>query len=1080
MAEVDDRQTAVRRLLDGSAAARERADWPSAIAMAEAAAALDPASPEVAATLVRARAGASAGTTGTGTRRRVTVMFCDLAGSTEIASSRDPEETREVLHAYHEACTEIVRQYAGHVAHLMGDGLLVYFGYPRAHEDDGLRAVLAALAIVDATGGLKSASGGDEWDLKVRIGIHTGLAVISDMGSGTWARPGDIVGETPNLAARVQSEAPPGTVLITADTLRLVRGRVDVVPLGAPSLKGINRPVELFRVLSVRQEDDELWDDEVIGRVIERASLKRAWKVAKESGGYVVLAGEAGIGKSHLVRYTERLVRSDHGRHVTLRCSPLHSNTPLYPVVQQLTRLASRGKGSTERLEWLAGLAESAGMGNDETLYVLANLLSIPWPDNRSVPDLQPEQLRERTFGVLVASLNALVADGPVLFAVEDLHWADPSTLELLRRCVADKQAPLLVLATTRLAAATAPGEPTVVIDLGPIDGATCDELIDRLTNGRLDESTRQLIAERGDGVPLYVRELARMLAGDEGDEFPSDSISVPPTLNDLLVARLDSFPDQREVVEVLAVLGRPATTELIDSLLPRSAAEVQRHLDLLERGGIVRQSGGPAHYDFHHALLRDAAYEVQLLARRRELHARAAGVLQELFAQTQDEQPQVLAHHHELAGDLEPAAINWLRSGVRHASIAAHAEAIGSFERALRLAPHVQHDREDFEMGAQSSLAASLLAARGYTAPEVADAYSRVRELTAVRDGHPQVSSLYGLWAYYHVTGDAPASLETAERLVERALASNDDDAKRAANAVLGYQLLRFGRLTESIEPLKVGREWQSPEPLFPHHAGIGAAANLAMALWLNGDFAEARASVREAVEAAEALDGPTAHFTRAYTHAFAAELFQVAGQPDLARQHAGRAVQIAAEFGFTSWLGAGMTNMKIAEALEGEPDSAIPAIEYCLTAWRGAGAASSATQFGLGLALAYRTAGRPSDALAALDAALAVAEQSNERFIEAELHRVAGELIADTEPDNPAGVAALERALSIASSQRTRALQLRALTAIEHRHRTRGDCRSTLSEIRALVAELDPSGLDLEPVLQDARAVSERDQTT
>ncbi|MEP6661029.1 MAG: adenylate/guanylate cyclase domain-containing protein [Acidimicrobiales bacterium] len=1073
MSDLDDRQAAVRRLLDGSADARERADWSSAIAMAEAAAALDPQSPEVAATLARAREGASAGTTGSGTRRRVSVMFCDLQGSTEIASSRDPEETREVLHAYHQACTVIVSQYAGHVAHLMGDGLLVYFGYPRAHEDDGLRAVLAALAIVDAMSRLRSESTGEEWNLKVRIGIHTGLAVISDMGSGTWARPGDIVGETPNLAARVQAEAPPGMVLISADTLRLVHRRVDVAPLGARTLRGINRPVELFRVLSVHSEDDELKDDEVIGRNIERAALERAWTVAKQSGGYVVVAGEAGIGKSHFVRYAQRMVRADGGRHVTLRCSPLHSNTPLYPVVQQLSRMGSDFDDCGKQLEWLAGITEFAGIANDESLYLLANLASVPWPDDRRVPELQPEQARERTFGVLLAWLDALRADGPTLLVIEDLHWADPSTLELLHRCVADKRGPLLVLATTRQASGAAPGEPSVVIELGSIDADTCDELIDTLTSGRLDEATRRLVAERGDGVPLYIRELARMVVGDEGTDLPSDSITVPPTLNDLLVARLDSFPDQREVVEVLAVLGRPATTELINHLLPRSEAEVQNHLDLLERGGILRQAGAPPHYEFHHALLRDAAYEVQLLARRRELHRRAAAVLHELFSIAPDDQPQVLAHHYELAGDLESAAIYWMRSGLRHASIAAHAEAIGSFEQALRLAPHVKQNADEFEMGAQSGLAASLLAARGYTAPEVAAAYSRVRELSAVRGGHPHVLSLYGLWAYYHVTGESAASLETAERLLEQAVASNDADAQLAANAVLGYQLLRFGRLTESIDPLRIGRTWRSSQPLFPHHAGIGAGANLAMALWLLGHFAEARASVQEAVEAAEALEGPAAHFTRAYTHAFASELFQVAGQPGIARQHAGRAVQIAAEFGFASWLGAGMTNMKIAEALEGEPESAIPAIEYCLTAWRSAGASSSATQFGLGLALAYRTAGRPTNALAALEAALQVAEQSNERFIEAELYRVTGELITELDPANPAGLAALEQALAIAVEQGTRALRLRALMAIEHRHRTCDDCRSTIADLRALLSELDPTASDPEPLLAQARAL-------
>jgi tetratricopeptide (TPR) repeat protein len=960
--------------------------------------------------------------------------------------------------------------------------VLIYFGYPRAHEDDGLRAVLTALTIAERVSELRSPTRDAPWELKVRIGIHTGLAVISDLGSGDWASPGEVVGETPNLAARVQAAAPAGTVVISADTLGLVRDRVDVKPLGPRSLKGINRPVELFQVLSVRADDDEApgaaSETVAVGRQNERAMLERVWREVSERGGYVVIAGEPGIGKSHLARYARSLVK-ERGRSLVLRCSALHSNTPLYPVAQLLLSpaVSSDAVDIDDPLDRLRRVAEMVDGGSDESLYLLALTASVPWPENREVPQLQPEQVRERTLMLLTAWFDALAADRPLLLVAEDLHWADPSTLDLLQRCVADtRQHPKLVLVTTRLAPDTVPGEPTTVISLQALEAAECDELIEKLTGGRLDEPTRTMVAKRGDGVPLYVRELATMLDPEDLSGPDWSEPSVPPTLNDLLVARLDAFARDRDVVEALAVLGRPASPELVANVTGRAPAEVQQQLQLLERAGLLRSSPEPPRYDFHHTLLRDAAYDVQLLAHRRELHRRAAEALEATYSGSHDEDPQELAHHYRLAGELHPAVRLWMRAALRHASFAAHVEAIKSYELVLRHLPQLDGELDDLELQAQSGLAGSLLASRGYTAPEVAAAYGKVRELSIERDAHLEVSGLYGLWAYYHVTGDAPASLETAQTLLDRAVACNDEQAALAARAVLGYQLQRLGRPTEALPPLEQGRRWDSDEPLFPHHAGIGAAANLAMAQWLIGDFAAARQSIEDAVTAAEILDGPMAHFTRAYTHAFAGELFQVAGQPDLAARHAGRVVQVAGEFGFASWLAAGLTNLKIAEALAGDLD-AIPTIEQCLNAWRAAGASSSLTQFGLGLALSYRAAGRTNDALAAVDQALKDAFDSQELYLEPELHRVRGELLTELRPDDAAGLEALEQALTTAANSGSRALELSSLLSIEQRRRDCGDARTTVQEIARLLGQLDPVGDDPERLLLRARALIERE---
>ena len=1005
MAGVDDRPGSLRPLLEAAAAACDRGDWSSAVAIAEAAAALDPEAPEVVDLLARASTGA-----GTGGRRRHTVMFCDLVGSTEISSALDPEDTRELLHAYYDACSEIVREHDGHIGQFLGDGVLIYFGYPRAHEDDGLRAVLTGLAIADAVSRLRAPTGDAAVELNVRIGIHTGLAVISGADGGSRTRPGEVIGETPNLAARVQTAAPTGSVVVSADTLQLVADRVDARPLGAHSLKGIDRPVELFEVLSVRSDDDGADDASrtlTVGRAAERATLERAWLDASEQSSYVVITGEPGIGKSHLVRYTRGLV-PEGGRSLVLRCSALHTNTPLYPVVQLLRSPrgpAGDGAGD-DPLARLARVAGSVGDPSDENHYLLAQICSVPWPAGRTVPDLPAEQARERTLTLLCAWIGALAREGRLLLVVEDLHWADPSTLDLLQRCVAEPATrPILVLVTTRLAPDTVPGEPSSVISLQPLEPAECRDLIDKLTGGRLNDATRAVVAERGDGVPLYMRELARMLDAGDGPWSDGHAPSVPPTLNDLLVARLDSVPSERDVVEALAVLGRASSPELVATVIGRDPARVRDQLDVLTRAGILRSSPVSSRYDFHHTLLRDAAYDVQLLAHRRELHRRSAKALEGAYPASHEDRWQELAHHYRRAGDIEPAVTLWMRAALRQASIAAHVEAIQSFELVLRHLPDLDGDQDDLELQARSGLAASLLTSHGYTAPEVAEAYDKLRGLAIARDAQLEVSSLYGLWAYYHVTGDARKSLETAETLLERAIACNDDRASLAASAVLGYQLQRLGRPIESIGLLREGRRWHSVQPIFPHHPGIGAGANLAMTQWLLGDFAGARESAGDAVAEAEALDGPTAHFTRAYTHAFVAELFQVAGRPEVAARHAGRVVQVAGEFGFTSWLAAGMLNLKIAEALTGDLD-AIPTIEYCLGAWRAAGAASNLTQFGLGLALAYRLAGRTADALTTIDQALQDAADNQDLYVGPELHRVRGEILIELRPDDDAGI--------------------------------------------------------------------------
>jgi class 3 adenylate cyclase/tetratricopeptide (TPR) repeat protein len=1070
---------AVQRLLDDAAAALDGGDWRTAAGLAEAALALAPDSDDAMQLLRRTQSYGSPRQREEGTRRRLTVMFCDLVESTSLASRLDPEETRELLRAYQQVCAAAIARYDGHVAHVMGDGLLVYFGHPRAHEDDPLRAALAGLAIVEGVGEFR-VYGRDDVQLAARVGIHTGLSVIADMGVGSWTLADDVVGETPNLAARITSEAQPNAVVISEETMALVQGRVACTPLGPKNLKGISRPIELYEVISELAVDSRFEaaaraQGRLVGRTEEIGAIEEAWQQARGGLQGLVLVGEPGIGKSRLVAHAKSHVETHGGGHITLQCSAHHQGSPLHPVIRRWQRELDLQQADGEPFDRLQAVAAGFGLDDRETLFLLATLLSIPWP---GPPPLTapPEQLRERTFAALVSWVDQLAARKPLLVVVEDLHWADPSTWELLVRIVdRSSTAPVLAMVTSREPPPGSLGPRCRLLELGPLATADCAEIVDDLSvHVRLPAATRHLIVERSDGVPLYVEELTRMLSDPRRHPGadPSD-VTVPHTLHDLLVARLDTFPDERELAQTIATIGQPASWNLLQRLVNADEPELARQLEVLVGAQLLRVTSRdrPA-YEFGHALVRDAAYGLQLRTHRRELHARVATALAEEFRISGEEHPEVLAYHFENAGDFPAAAGHWLQAARRHATVAAHVEAIEHYRRSLDVATRGPSPGPHFELEARGGLASSLLAARGYTSEEVAEAYGQLRDLSGEWSGRRHhLESLYGLWAYYHVRGQNTVSLELAERMMAAASRSGTPADGQAAAAVLGYQHLYMGRPVPARRLLERARHWSAPDDAcpFPHHPGVGATVNLALALWILGHSAAARAAVAEAVAAAEALAGPVAEFTRAYTHTFAAGLFHAADDPVPAAEHATRAMQISGEHGFASWLGAGMINLAVANALTGEPSVSIPVIEFGLSAWREAGAESNRTQFLLGLAMAHRRAGRPDTALATVDEALAQVEATEERFVEADLLRLRGELLAEEGGDHEAALAALDAAVAVARHQQARAVELKALTS-RHAVLHRLGLSSDLTDLRRLLESFD-QGEVVEPYVVAAR---------
>ena len=680
-------------------------------------------------------------------RRQVTVMFSDLVGSTALSARMDPEDLREVISAYQKCVAETVGRFGGFVAKFMGDGVLIYFGYPQAHEDDAERAVRAGLELVAAVGALKTHA-----PLQTRVGIATGLVVVGDLiGSGA-SQEQAIAGETPNLAARLQCIAEPNSVVIAESTRRLVGDLFELEDLGSQELKGITGAVRVWaalRAASVESRFDALHASgltQLVGRDEELELLLRRWSKAKSGEGQVVLlSGEPGIGKSRLTAaLLERLAGEPHTR-LRYFCSPQHIDSTLYPVISQLERAAGFAhddavQAKLDKLDAL--LAQSFTPRQDAAL--LSDMLSLPNDGRYPTLELTPQQRRQKTLDALIAQLEALSRSNPVLLIFEDAHWIDPTSVEVLSR-VADRIRTLsMLLIVTYRPEFDAPwiGRPHVTtLTLNRLGEREIAQLIDRLLGNKpLPESIRHDIIERTDGVPLFVEEMTKAVleaAGEGAIEravgaVPSPSVAVPASLHASLMARLDRLGSAKEVAQVGAVIGREFSHPLLAAVAGKPELELQSALDrVIEAGMLFRQGAPPdATYLFKHALVQDAAYGALLRERRRALHARIADAIEESFADIAENQPELLAKHCAEAGLDGRAAKYWRTAGEKAVRRASNREAIGHFRQALVLnekqAPDV--DRSLTELAILSQLGPALMSVQGWSAPEVGTAFERGR----------------------------------------------------------------------------------------------------------------------------------------------------------------------------------------------------------------------------------------------------------------------------------------------------------------------------------------------------------------
>lgn len=997
-------------------------------------------------------------------RRQVTVLFCDLVGSTEIAERLDPEMLHEILLAYHRSAAGIVERYDGCIGKFMGDGLLAQFGYPRAHEDDPRRAILAGLELLQEVARLgREAATPHRLDLAARVGIHTGLVIVAELGAGDRRDEHDIVGANANLAYRIQCEADPGSLLISGASHQLVSGYFIVSELGPRTLRGITHPVDLYRVVGPSGAESRLEAvrrrTALVGRDKECAALLEAWERTEAGEARTILVeGGPGIGKSRLVEHLSQHVADDRGLSVKLQCSPYHTNTLLFPLARVL-RQQARPDGDVEATwQRLRRFVEAVGPAQDSDLYLFASLADIPLPPDVEVPVLTAERRREHLIRALMEWVDQVSSRAPLLLVVEDLQWADPTTIEVLER-LANRAAgrSLLMVFTSR------PGHQykadVETLRLEPLGREDREKLVAMLTaEAPVAPAVGKRIAERSDGIPLYIEELARMLAGMDEAELDRGCVPthhIPASLHDLLTARLDQFPLQKHLAQVAATVGPGAPLSLLAVLLSADEQHVAESMRPLVEAGVLKVDGGTC--SFRHALLRDAAYQSQLRSNRRELHRRVAAALMGHFPDLCEVQPELLAEHCFESEQYVEAARAWYRAGQRMAYQGAHTEATAYYRNALAALGSVPQDEEiaQLELAFQDSLGLSLLALHGYTSPQAEQAYARALELTSLVKRSPAATTQFGLWAYWVVRGDHAKAMTLARESLAAARASGSRAEVVHSSCLLGYSEFYVGNFKAASELLSVGRTYDlDPREIpLPHHPAVASLVNLAPTLWILGRPGEARQALTNGVDMADELGAPWGPFTRAYSSTFAAWFYELAGEPEIAVTHATRAVEISGEYGFPTWLGAGSLHLGIAQAMAGAPVQSLSIIDSALEMWRAAGAELFVTYYLYGLTLARGAAGDLEGARRAVDQALACAEERGEQFYAAELHRLRGELLLEGPDGTQAGVAALWRAVEVARRQGAATFEVRALTSLLNARQAAGKAE-TAACLDALLA--------------------------
>jgi class 3 adenylate cyclase/tetratricopeptide (TPR) repeat protein len=1041
-------------------------------------------------------------------RRQLTVLFCDLADSTRLARQLDPEDLREVIRAYQATCVTVIQRFAGHVAQYLGDGLLVYFGYPQAHEDDAQRAVRTGLGLLEAMGTLQTRPLRDKSvSLAVRIGIHTGQVVVGEMGSG-GRHEHLALGDTPNLAARLQGLAEPNTVVMSDTTSRLVQGYFTCKDHGAYTLKGIDTPVHVYQVIgesAARSRLDVAGPTgltPLVGREAEVTLLRERWAQSTEGHGQVMLlSGEAGIGKSRLVHiFMERIADTGVPR-LTLRCSPYHTNSPLYPVIEHLQRLLHwHGEVTSDaRLAALEQALRTANLPLAETVPLLAALLSGPMPERYPPLILNPQHQKQKTQEALITLLLAEAAQQPVLVVWEDLHWADPSTLELLGLVIDQvPTASLLLVLTARpeFRLPWAPRSHLTQCALTRLAHQQVEEMVRRMTGGTpLPAEVVQQIVSKTDGIPLFVEELVKTvlesgLVRKAADRYiligPLPPLAIPATLQDALMARLDRLAAVKDVAQLAAVLGREFSYKVLQAVTPLEEPLLQQSLAQLVATELLYQRGHPpeATYIFKHALVQDAAYQSLLRSTRQQYHQRIAQVLETRFPHSTETQPEVLAQHYTAAGMHAQALSYWQRAGQRAQERWAHREAAASFEQALSALsylPETHHTREQ-AVDLRLALYSTLQPAGGWHFERTLVYLREAETLAETLDDRRRLAQVYiALGHHFSNRGVHAQAIAFSQRALALATASGDAVLRIRADYYLGvvyHDQSEWRQAADcfqrTVAPLE--RAHERFGQMFPPDVTVIGRAILAWDHAELGRFAEGRTLGEEGLWIAEAVVDPRSLM---FAHWGLGRLFVIQGDPDRGLLLLERAMRICREANLSFYFAMVAGSLAAAYTLGGRVADAVPLFTQALEQTMVTGRILSQTLLYLSLGGAHLLAGRREEAQTCAERSLTLAHERQQRGYRAYVLRLLGDIAARREPpERESAEAHYQQAIVLAKELGTRPLQAHCHRGLGTLYATAGQPEQACVELSTAIALYRDMGMTF--WLPQAEAVLARVEST
>ena len=1022
-------------------------------------------------------------------RRQITVFFSDIVGSTTLAESLDPEDLRDLYARYQELCAQIVQRYEGHLAQFLGDGVLAYFGYPTAHEDDAARAVRTGLEILDR---IKSI-GGDA--PQVRVGVHTGLVVMGDVGGG--ARKEQLaLGEAPNIAARLQSAALPDTIVVSDATRKLLAGQFALEDLGPQTLKGLSRPLQVFQVLGSSGASSRFRAMETtqglsafVGRERELEAIRTAWEQAVAGhGGLLLLRAQAGMGKSRLVDAAKQIALDDVHELFEVQCSPYELNSPLFPIVNMLERRLGCGKdaGSADKLDAIEKFVAGRGQPVEQAAALVAELLSVPAMGRYPEMQLAPAKRIEMLAGLLLHAPEA-----SVLLLVEDLHWADPSTVDLLGEMTARlANVPALLVCSTRpeFSAPWLSGPNCEEISVEALSADDVRALVHFIAGLKpLPGPVLEEVVSRTAGIPLFVEAVTRTVleAGvlrELEDRYeltrPLPQGLIPATVQDSLMARIDRLGADKPVAQLAATIGREASFELLQAVLNRPAESLERalrhlvDLELVSETGVVPTST----YTFKHALIQDAAYESLLRKTRQEFHGRIAEVMLKRFPEISDARPELLARHYEGAGRTEEAITGWMKAGQMAQQAMALRESGAHMQRAISLLTTLPEDdaRLRTEMEAHLVLTRCLALTLGWGAPELDTTSKRTREL-CLRFGNIDAlieasSRFVGL---HTLRGRIPQAWEEGRLMLQMALEKGAPAVIIAARHSVGYSAYFSADFPAALAYVEPAFPLYTPEKELEVVAGFNVPSTFAcyniqcLSRWFMGYAEQAeRAAIngwrvveRLAIDACTAFGlacTPLYHYARRDVNAIFAD--------------AGRLAKIADEGGFFYFSGVAHIYLGWARVMSGDVEPGIQEMRAGLDANRATATGLMTPQYSLMTAEVEQRAGRTDEALGAISHGLAHVAQFQEHVHEPELYRLRGEIIWG-QGDTAGGEESLRRAMEVAQGQQAKMVELRAALALARLQRDRGRAAEAVALLEPLYGWFQ-EGLDT-PELRKARAM-------